>query len=66
MTRTPGPRRLAIITWRGRAHFIDERLREFRTVAYPPDVIRFVPFASRQGGRMLRELSVAAGTDHDA
>lgn len=33
-------------------YFVDERLREFRSVSYPPEAIEFVPFDSMKGRRM--------------
>jgi hypothetical protein len=32
-----------------REYFVDERLGEFRSVSYPPQTVKFVPFDSVKG-----------------
>jgi DNA-directed RNA polymerase subunit RPC12/RpoP len=48
-----GPRRLPTLRFGNDEYFIDNRLREFRTVTPPIRPIEFVRFDSKEGLRML-------------
>lgn len=49
-------RALPRIRYRNREYYLDIRLREFRSISYPPETIDFVPFSSPKGRRMLAIL----------
>ncbi len=44
------------VKYGNREYFTDERLREFRSVSYPPQTVEFVPFDSAKERRMLATL----------
>ena len=46
------PRALPRVRYGNREYFVDERLREFRSVSYPPESIEFVPFDSPKGRKI--------------
>lgn len=48
-----GVRRLATLRFEGDEYFIDNRLREFRTVTPPMRMIEFIRFESAKGRQML-------------
>jgi hypothetical protein len=50
-----GPRRLPIVCVGGNEYFVDQRLREFRTVTPPAGPIEFISFESECGRQLLRE-----------
>ena len=59
MTRTRTcPRKLPVILHEGQRYFVDARLREFRSVAYPPETIEFVGFDTERGREILAALAV--------
>ena len=47
-----GVRALPRVRYGNREYFVDERLREFRSVSYLPQTIEFVPFDSVKGRRI--------------
>ncbi len=53
--REAKPYRLPIVCIDGERYFIDQRLREFRTVTPPTKAIEFIPFDSPRGRRLLEE-----------
>jgi len=50
-----GAYRLPILCIDGERFFIDQRLREFRTVTQPIKMIEFISFDSQQGQRFLEQ-----------
>ena len=52
-----GPRRLPVVRLGGVAYFVDLRLREFRTVARPGELIEFIAFDSKEGRRMSSQCA---------
>jgi hypothetical protein len=50
-----GPRRLPIVFVGGNEYFVDQRLRQFRTVTPPVGPIEFISFESERGRQLLQE-----------
>ena len=49
-------RALPRVRYGNREYSVDARLREFRSMSYPPETIEFVPFDSVKGRRMRGRL----------
>jgi hypothetical protein len=48
--------KLPTIEYKGKEYFVDMRLREFRSNVRPFQPIEFIPFDSKKGQLMLRQL----------